>query len=94
MSYLDVYSLFTNIHLDKTIIIKIGKLFSENGTVQNLNKDQFKCLLTLATKESCFLFDDELYQQIDGVAMGSTLVPTLANTFFAIMRIFDYIIVH
>ena len=51
-------------------------------------------MLTLATKESCFVFDDELYQQVDGVTMGSTLVPTLANIFFAIMRIFGYIIVH
>ena len=80
--------------MDKTIIIKIGKFFSGNGTVQNLNKDHFNCLLTLATKESCFVFDDELYQQVDGVTMGSTLVPTLANIFFAIMRIFGYIIVH
>ena len=41
----------------------------------------FKCLLTLATKESYFLFDEELYQQVDGVAMGSPLGPTLANIF-------------
>ena len=82
MSSLDVYSLFTNIHLDKTIKIKTGKLFSENETGQNLNKDQFKCLLILATKESCFIFDGELYQQVDGVAMGSTLVPTLAIIVF------------
>ena len=82
MSSLDVYSLFTNIHLDKTIKIKTGKLFSENETGQNLKKDQFKCLLILATKESCFIFDGELYQQVDGVAMGSTLVPTLAIIVF------------
>ena len=82
MSSLDVYSLFTNIHLDKTIKIKTGKLFSENETGQNLKKDQFKCLLILTTKESCFIFDGELYQQVDGVAMGSTLVPTLAIIVF------------
>ena len=68
---LDVDSLFTNIPLDETINITIEKLFSENETAHNLNKDQFKCLLTLATKESHFLFDRELYQQVDGVAMGS-----------------------
>ena len=70
---LDVDSLFTNIPLDKTINIIIEKLFSEKETVHNLNKNQFKCLLTLATKESHFLFDGELYQQIDGVATGSPL---------------------
>ena len=67
--------------MDETINIIIEKLFSENETVHNLNKDQFKCLLTLATKESYFLFDGELYQQVDGVAMGSPLGPTLANIF-------------
>ena len=81
MASLDVDSLFTNIPLDETINIIIEKLFSENETVHNLNKDQFKCLLTLATKESYFLFDGELYQQVDSVAMGSPLGPTLANIF-------------
>ena len=38
-------------------------------------------MLTLATKESYFPFDGELYQQVDGVAMGSPLGPTLANIF-------------
>ena len=82
MASLDVDSLFANITLDETINIIIEKLFSENETVHNLNKDQFKCSLTLATKESCFLFDGELYQQVDGVAMGSPLGPTLANIYF------------
>ena len=80
MASLDVDSLFTNMLLDETINI-IEKLFSENETVHNLSKDQFKCLLTLATKESYFVFDGELYQQVDSVAMGSPLGPTLANTF-------------
>ena len=37
--------------------------------------------LTLVTKESNFLFDRELYRQVDGVAMGSPLGPTLTNIF-------------
>ena len=81
MAILDVDSLFTNIPSDETINIIIEKLFSQNETVHNLNKNQFKCLLTLATKESYFLFDGKLYQQIDGVAMCCPLGPTLANIF-------------
>ena len=81
MASIDVDSLFTNIPLDGTINIIIEELFSENETVHNLNKDYFKCLLTLATKESDFLFDGELYQQVDRVAMESPLGPTLANIF-------------
>ena len=82
MASLDVDSLFTNVNFDETINIIIEKLFSENETVHNLIKDQFKCFLTLAAKESYFLFDEELYQQVDGVVMGSRLDPTLANIFF------------
>ena len=35
----------------------------------------------MATKQSCFVFDEELYKQVDGVAMGSPLGPSLANAF-------------
>ena len=35
--------------------------------------------LKLATTESSFIFDNKLYKQIDGAAMGSPLGPTLAN---------------
>ena len=65
MTSLDVDSFFTNIAsqltLNETINI-IEKLFSENETnLNSLNvKDYFKCLLTLATKESYFLFNGEL----------------------------------
>ena len=38
-------------------------------------------MLTLTTKESYFLFDVELYQQVDSVSMGSPLGPILANVF-------------
>ena len=41
----------------------------------------YRKLLTLATTESVFLFNDNYYKQIDGVAMGSPLGSTLANAF-------------
>ena len=81
MASLDIDSLFTNIPLDETINIIVERLFSENETVHNVNKDQHKCLLTLASKESYFLFDGKLYQQVDSVAMEFPLGPTLANIF-------------
>ena len=62
------------------------KLFSENETVHNLNKDQFKCLLSSATKESYFLFDEKLYQQVESIAMGSPLGPALANIFVSLHK--------
>ena len=38
-------------------------------------------LLTLAAYESFFIFDQVMYRQIDGVAMGSPLGTILANAF-------------
>ena len=38
-------------------------------------------LLKLASYESFFTFDNEYYCQLHGVAMGSTLGPTLDNAF-------------
>ena len=46
-----------------------------------LNKTEMHEMLSLTTKESIILFDSCFYSQIDGVAMGSPLGPTLANIF-------------
>ena len=37
----------------------------------------------MATKESYFIFNGLLYKQIDGVAIGSPLGPSLANAFLS-----------
>ena len=46
-------------------------------------KNQFEKLLRAALSNNYFLFDGIIYQQIDGVAMGSPLDPSLANAFLA-----------
>ena len=38
-------------------------------------------MLSLTTKESTILFDMAFYTQVDGVAMGSQLESSLANSF-------------
>ena len=81
MASLDVDSLFTNIPLDETIGICCDLLYSNADIVDGLSREEFKELLTIATKESFILFDGKYFQQIDGVAMGSPLGPTLANIF-------------
>ena len=81
MGSLYVDSLFINIPSVETIEICTNELFKESETIKGLRKTEFKGLLSLATKESHFIFDETLYKQIDGVAMGSSLGPTLANAF-------------
>ena len=83
MGCLDVHSLFSNIALEKTIEICANEPFKESGNVEGLSKSQFKELLSLATKDSHFLFDGTLYKQIDDVAMGSSLGPRLGNAVLA-----------
>ena len=82
----DVKSLFTQIPLDETIDICMQELFKDDDEVYGLNRPQFKELLSLATKECYFLFNNCLYKQIDGVSMGSSLGPSLANIFMCYME--------
>ena len=81
MSSLDVDALFTNIPLEETIDICVELVFANDETCNGLNREDFRTLLSLATKESFILFNGQYYQQIDGVAMGSPIGPTLANIF-------------
>ena len=53
---LDVDSLFTNIPLEGTIKICTNELFKESETVEDLSKTEFKEILSLATKDSRFIF--------------------------------------
>ena len=74
MGSLDIDSLFTNIPLEQTIEICTNN--KNEDIVHGLKKSEFKDLLSLATKESYFIF-----KQIDGVATGSPFGPSLANPF-------------
>ena len=49
--------------------------------VSEFNKKEMFEMLSLTLKESIILFDNKYYSQIDGVARGSPLRPTLANIF-------------
>lgn len=83
MASMDVESLFTNIPLKETITICSSRLFFKKRKVGGLLKRHFEQLLLLATTQSCFIFNETYYQQIDGVAMGSPLGPSLANIFMS-----------
>ena len=81
MASLDVESLFTNIPLEETIDNIINDLYLSTESVHNFEKHEVKQLLMFVVFESFFVFDGEYYIQVDGVAMGSPLGPTLANAF-------------
>ena len=79
----DVVSLYTNIPVDEAIDICLNKLYCNDEIVYNLTRSQFKKLLNYCVKQNHFAFNDNIYDQIDGVAMGSPLGPILANIFMS-----------
>ena len=68
MGSLNVDFLFTNILLEETIDICANTLFENKEKVEGLSKIEFMELLSLATKESYFIFNRKLHKQVDRVA--------------------------
>ena len=60
--------------------LAVDQLFDNKPGIK-LPKQDLKKLLLPAIGETHFLFNGDLYNQIDGVAMGSPLGSTLANLF-------------
>ena len=63
-------------------------VFERNGETYNflthnlsLTRAGLKQLLEMAAKNQLFQFNGHLYEQKDGVAMGSPLGPLMANSF-------------
>ena len=83
MASFDVVSLFNNIPLNESIDI-CTNMMSESGSLPGkLSSLDFRNLLSIALKNTIFLFNDIPYHQIDGVAMGSPLGPSMANSFLS-----------
>ena len=76
----DVESLSTNIPLGETIDIAVNTLL-ENKPGMEISRDDLKKLFKLATSGTQFMFNGNFYEQLDGVAMGSSIAPILANLF-------------
>ena len=89
MASFDVESLFTNIPLEETVTLCSDDLFTDQDVIfdensrSNLSAPEFKLLLSTAVTDVPFIFNGKYYKQIDGVAMGNPLGPTLANAFLA-----------
>ena len=79
----DVSSLFTNV--PETIESIAETAFTNDWFNKehdlNITKSDLIELLRIATKNQLFQFEGNLYEQVDGVAMGSPLGPPMANAF-------------
>ena len=81
MTSFDTGSLFSNIPSEETINICTENDFQNKTKVNNWTKNFLWFLLELSTFDSFFIFDGKCSKKENGVAMGSTLGPTLANVF-------------
>ena len=75
----DVVSLFTNALLKKTIEIILKRVYNDQLVQTKLKKRTLKKLLLDACQKTAFSFNGKIYKQTDGVSMGSSLGPVLAN---------------
>ena len=75
----DVESLFTSVPLKKTIQVILDRVYQEEKIITNLQKRTLEKLLKDACQKTTFSFNNVLYEQIDGVSMGSPLGLTMAN---------------
>ena len=91
------WSLFTNIPLEETIDIATNSLFpNENSSVLGLTPGIFRKLLQFAVKNVLFIFNNKMYQQIDGVNCNGQplrLHFSELNCFSVIMRLIGYLTV-
>ncbi|KAL5271827.1 hypothetical protein ACHWQZ_G000132 [Mnemiopsis leidyi] len=70
----DVRSLFTNVPLQRTIDICMDRMYrSESITPPTIPEDVLRKLISLCVCNNTFVFDGKVYEQIDGVAMGTLL---------------------
>ncbi|VDP31192.1 unnamed protein product [Echinostoma caproni] len=82
MFSLDVVSLFTNVPLLKTVESICDQIKARNMYV-GIPVTILKELLLPCTRNVQRLFNSTIYRQMDGVVMGSPLVPLLAGCFVA-----------
>ena len=74
-------SLFTNVPLAETIQICVDSLYGGELIPPDYPKEIFVELMNTATKSVEFSFNNNMYKQTDGVAMGCPLSVALANIF-------------
>ena len=77
----DIESLFTNVPLNETTDLIVNNITPPRLDLFGLTKDIFRKLLVIAAHHSVFIFNNQLYTQVDGIGMGSPLGPSYANAF-------------
>ena len=67
--------MFSSSRMLAKCVCHVDSLFTNIPLEEGLNKSEFKDLLSLATKESYFIFNEFSYKNIDDVAKGLEQCP-------------------
>lgn len=81
MASFDIKSLLPDLPLNETIEICVQQAVLDSLIPNDITTSHFRSLLKLTVKESVFVFNNKLYKQVDGVAVGLPLSPSPANVF-------------
>ena len=65
--------------MNRTIKIILKRVYEEKLLATNLRRSTLKKLIKNTCMKTAFSYNNKLYKQIDGVSMGSSLGPVLAN---------------
>ena len=65
--------------LQRSINVILKRIYDDKLIHTDIKKDAMRKLIKDTCKKIVFSFDDIIYEQIDGVSMGSPLAPVLAN---------------
>ena len=87
----DVESLFTNVPLQRTLKIIIDRIYNKKLVKTKLKKSTLRKLIRDTCTKTVFSCNNQLYEQTDGVSMGGSLGPVLANI---IMTEFEHEIIN
>ena len=69
--------------LNFTIDVILQTIYYENEIHTSIKKSEMKKLILLCTKNVYFTFNNDIYQQCNGVVMGSPLGPVIIGIFMA-----------
>ena len=78
MVSLDVASLYTSIPLNESIDLAFSYITDWN-TKLKFSRTEIVKIFSIATSQTHFLLNGKVFDQINGVAMGSPLISVLAN---------------
>ena len=87
----DVESLFTNVPLERTLQVIERRVYDEKELSTKLKRSAIRKLIRDTCKKTIFSGNDAYYEQTDGVSMGGSLGPVLANI---ILTEFERIIIN